>query len=100
MVLPALSLSQAELARAAPIIAHVGSDMGPKSKESELRGGTLKMLDEVCRGAGIRPVVVSNKADLEREFINSQSEGVHVIDNGQHFARSYGMFNGISNRLW
>ena len=48
MVLPALSLSQAELARAAPIIAHVGSDMGPKSKESELRGGTLKMLDEVC----------------------------------------------------
>ena len=68
MTLSEISLSHDELARAAPIIAHVGSAMGVKSSVSELRGGTVRMLDEVCRGAGIPPVEVRTKSDLDREF--------------------------------
>ena len=58
MALSEISLSHDELVRAAPIIAHVGSAMGVKSSVSVLRGGTVRMLDEVCRGAGIPPVDV------------------------------------------
>ena len=50
MTLLAIELTQDELARIAPIIAHVGSALGSKASAQELRGGTVRMLDEVCRG--------------------------------------------------
>ena len=50
MTLSAIELTQDELARIAPIIAHVGSALGSKASAQELRGGTVRMLDEVCRG--------------------------------------------------
>ena len=68
MTLSAIELTQDELARVAPIIAHVGSALGSKASAQELRGGTVRMLDEVCRGAGIRPADIRDKTGLDREF--------------------------------